>query len=146
MEKPLSKPEYVHLLPDGDYKTRIRRIVMERGLASCMSDTKWRQLCRGINRLSFPPAYQIKRVDSDAPEPLELQHAPAYFGDWARTPEAALGIHIEWVKIAPRYSRPRGRLVASAIDDCSNELLALLKRLQLPFDELGGFIVLYGHR
>ena len=146
MAKSLSKPDFVHLLLDGDYKALIRRLLTERGLASCMNDTKWRGLCRGIITLPFPPAYQIKRIDSDTPEPLELPHAPDYFGDWGRTPEAAFGIHIEWLRIAPRYSRHRGRLIAPAIEDCSSELLALLRQLRLPFDEVNGFIMLYGHR
>lgn len=91
------------------------------------------------------PAYQIKRLDADAPEPLELPYAPAYFGDWARTPEASLGIQVEWMKIAPRYSQHKGMLVSPAVHDCSNELHTLLKRLKLPFVKRDSFIVLYGH-
>lgn len=139
-------PDHVFLLTDAKQKTRIRKIRAERGLASYMNDTKWRELCRGVDTLPFPHAYQIKCVDAHAPEPLELQYAPAYLGDWAGTPEASLGIHIEWMKIAPRYSRHRGRLISPVIEDCSCELLALLMRLRLLFVEQDGFIVLYGYR
>jgi hypothetical protein len=139
-------PGHVHLLADTKRKARIRGLLAKRGLASYMNDTKWRELCRGTDKLPFPPAYQIKCVDSDVPEPLELPYAPAYFGDWARTPEGSFGIHVEWVKVAPRYSRHRGRLISPAIEDCSCELLALLKRLRLLFVERDSFIVLYGHR
>ncbi len=135
----------VYLLTDVTRKRRIREILTERGLASYMNDTKWRKLCRSIDKLPFRPAYQIKCVDGDAPEPCELQHAPTYFGNWAKTPEAGLGIHIEWMKIAPRYSPYRGRSISQAVQDCSSELLALLSRLQLPFVEQDSFIVLYGH-
>lgn len=136
----------VHVLTDAKRKMRIREILTLRGLASYMNDTKWRKLCRGIELLPFPPAYQAKYIDSDTLEPLELEYAPAYFGDWARTPEASLGIHIEWLKIAPRYSRHPGRLISPAIDDCSSELLTLLDRLRLLFVQQDSFIVLYGHR
>ncbi len=84
-----SDPDHVHLLADAKQKTHIRKILTTRGLASYMNDTKCRELCRGIDMLPFPPAYQIKRVDSNAPEPLELPYAPVYFGDWARPPKRA---------------------------------------------------------
>jgi hypothetical protein len=116
-----SDPGHVYVLTDARRKTRIREILTERGLASYMNHTKWRELCQGVDKLPFPPAYQIKCVDSDEPEPLELEYAPEYYGDWASTPEATLGIHIEWMKIAPRYSRYRGRLISPAIQDCSTE-------------------------
>lgn len=138
-------PDHVYLLTDAKQKKRIGEILTERGLASYMNDTKWRELCRGLDKVPFRPAYQVKYVHADAPEPVELQYAPTYFGDWASTPESRLGLHIEWVKIAPRYSRYRGRLVTPLIQDCSSELIAPLTRLRLPFIEQGGFVVLYGH-
>lgn len=70
-------PDHVYVLTDAKQKKRIRNVLAERGLASYMNDTKWRELCRGIGKLPFPPAYQIKRVDADAPEPLELQYPSA---------------------------------------------------------------------
>lgn len=137
---------HVYLLTDPAQKARLRKLLMERGLASYMNDTKWRELCWGIGELAFAPAYQIKCVDRDTPEPSELAYAPAYLGDWARTPEACLGIHVEWLKIAPRYARHGGARATPAIEDCTSALLALLDRLKIVYDEQDGFITLYGHR
>lgn len=139
-------PDHIYLLTDTTEKVRIRRLLAERRLASHMNDTKWRELCRGVRTLPFPPAYQAKYVDSDALVPVALEHAPTYFGDWARTPEASLGMHIEWLKIAPRYSRSSGRLSSPQVDDCSTELIGLLDQLRLLYVEQDGFIILYGHR
>jgi hypothetical protein len=136
---------HVHLISDARQKKHIRDVVKERGLTSYMNDTKWRELCHSIDDLPFRPAYQVKYVHADRPEPLELQHAPNYLGDWASTPEASFGLHIEWVKIAPRYSERRGHLISPVVRDCSSELIALLRKLRLPFVEEDGFVTLYGH-
>ncbi len=146
MVMPMTDPRHVYLLTDAKQKTRIRQILSARGLASYMNDTKWRELCRGVDQLAFPPAFQIKCVDTDVPEPLELPYTPAYHGDWARTPEACLGLHVEWMKIAPSCARHDRGNDTLAADDCTNGLRALLDRLRLVYVELDGFIVLYGHR
>ncbi|QEI06153.1 hypothetical protein FXN63_10120 [Pigmentiphaga aceris] len=110
-----------------------------------MNNTKWRELCVGMRALPFPPAYQSKDVFNDLPCPVNFPHAPDYWGDWACTPEASLGLHIEWLKIAPRFRRNRGRLIAPEILDCAGEVIALLKQVGLPVIEQDGFFVLYGH-
>jgi hypothetical protein len=135
----------VYLLSDDKQKQHVRDVLAQRGLGSYMNDTKWRELCLGMRALVFPPAYQTKSVFEDLPYPVDLPHAPDYLGDWACTPEASLGLHIEWVRIAPRYRRHRGRLIAPEILDCSTELLALLSRLRLPVVEQGGFFTLVAH-
>ena len=135
----------VYLLSDARQKQRVRDILAQRSLGSYMNDTKWRELCLGMRALAFPPAYQSKSVFEDLPCPVNLPHAPDYIGDWACTPEASLGLHIEWLRIAPRYSQHRGRLVAPDIVDCSDEVLALMSRLCLPFVEQDGFFMLLGH-
>ncbi|WP_425350833.1 DUF6678 family protein [Neorhizobium huautlense] len=68
-----------------------------------MNDTKWRALCTAVaEELPFPPPYQVKCVLSDMPHPEALETSPSYFGDWATTPEASMGIFIEWLKIGKR--------------------------------------------
>lgn len=146
MTTAMTEPRHVYLLADAKQKARIRQILSARSLASYMNDTKWRELCWGVDKLAFPPAFQINSLDTDVPEPRELPHTPAYHGDWARTPEACLGMHVEWMKIAPRCLRHDRARAAPAIDDCSIELRALLDRLRLLYIEQDGFIVLYGHR
>ena len=135
----------VYLLSDARQKPRVRDILTQRSLGSYMNDTKWRELCVGMRTLAFPPAYQSKSVFEDLPCPVEFPCAPDYVGDWACTPEASLGLHIEWIRIAPRYRQHRGRLIAPEIRDCSDDVRALLSRISLPVVEQDGFFLLLAH-
>ncbi|QKK16364.1 DUF6678 family protein [Rhizobium indicum] len=110
-----------------------------------MNDSKWRELCAGVEELPFPPAYQLKVLDENEPSPSTIEPAPTYRGDWASTPEAALGVRVEWIKVAPRYQRHVGRLLPPVIDDCSDQLRSLLRRLRIPFVESDEFFTIYGH-
>ncbi|MFN3500997.1 MAG: DUF6678 family protein [Allorhizobium sp.] len=125
---------------------KVRRVIAERGLTSHMNDTKWRELCRAVNdELPFAPPYQVKYLLSETPHPDELEVAPSYHGDWAQTPEAAMGIFIEWLKVSPRVSCPVGQLVEPRVEDCSELFRAMLKRLNIPLQERDGFFMIYGH-
>lgn len=135
----------VYLLRDARQKQRVRDFLAQRSLGSYMNDTKWRGLCLAMRALALPPAYQSKNVFDDLPCPVDLPYAPDYIGDWACTPEASLGLHIEWIKIAPRYRQHRGRLIAPEIVDCSAEVRALLSELRLPVVEQDGFFLLLAH-
>ncbi|WP_439626666.1 DUF6678 family protein [Shinella sp.] len=131
---------------DADEMKKVRRAIKERGLSSHMNDTKWRALCTAIaEELPFPPPYQIKLVLSDVADPQVFEAAPWYNGDWATTPEASMGIFIEWLKVAPRLSVQVGRLLLSRIEDCSDAFRNMLKRLGIPFQERDGFFTIYGH-
>jgi hypothetical protein len=138
---------YYISLDDDHERNRIRRILGEQGLASFMNDTKWRALCESIHQLPFRPAYQVKVLGME-PEP-DLQYAPEHEHNWATDPESMLGLHIEWMKIAPRLKIviQRGHLLDPVIRivDVTSELIALFKKLRLPFVEQDGFIILYGH-
>lgn len=132
--------------PYDDNVEAVRRAIYERGLTSHMNDHKWRALCSAVaERLPFPPPYQWKLVLSDVPHPEVLEFAPDYHGDWATTPEAAMGLSIEWLKVAPRVSVSVGRLLAPRIEDCSIPLRELLTNLRIPFKEADGFFFIYGH-
>lgn len=131
---------------DRDETSKVRRAIAERGITSHMNNTKWRTLCLAINEeLPFPPPYQVKYVLKELPDPEEIETSPWYHGDWATTPEASLGIFVEWLKIAPRVSVSVGQLLAPNVQDCSEALGALLKRLNMPHNEQHGFFFLYGH-
>ena len=110
-----------------------------------MNDTKWRELCACVYDLPFSPAYQVKSLYEDEPTPVTLEATPWYLGDWAKTYEAHLGAHIEWIKVAPRYRRSTGQVIPSAIEDCSDQLRALLARLRIPYTENDGFFTIFGH-
>ena len=123
----------------------LARLLSEKGLASYMNNTKWRKLCEAIKHLPFPPAYQVKTLIEDEPFPEVLETAPTYWGDWGTTPEAALGAHIEWVKVAPKFTRSLGHLVPPVVEDCTEDLRDLLHELRVPFVEEGGFFMIYGY-
>lgn len=128
-----------------DEAAEVRRAIEKRGLTSHMNDTKWRALCTAIaDKLPFPPCYQAKLVLEETPGP-EIEAAPYGWGDWAGTPEASMGIFIEWLKVSPRTQVPIGRLVAPRIDDCSDQFRDILNDLRIPFREEDGFFFIYGH-
>ncbi|WP_421357984.1 DUF6678 family protein [Agrobacterium rosae] len=131
---------------ESDETSKVRCAIAERGMTSHMNNTKWRTLCLAINEeLPFPPPYQVKYVLKERPDPEEIETSPWYHGDWATTPEASLGIFIEWLKVAPRVTTPVGRLLPPHVDDCSDALRNLLRRLRVPFNEEDGFFLIYGH-
>lgn len=131
---------------DEDAKRTIRRAPAERGLSSHMNDAKWRALCLAVaEELPFPPAYQTKLVLSEQLDPEELPLSSTHGGDWARTPEASMGIFIEWLKITLRLSIREGRLLKSRTEDCSDLFRQILIRLRIPFTEEDGFFFIFGH-
>ncbi|MDM9620688.1 DUF6678 family protein [Rhizobium sp. S96] len=131
---------------DAKEIAKVRRVIDERCMSSHMNDTKWRELCTAVSEeLPFPPPYQAKLILSGSADPEELETAPSYYGDWARTPEAAMGIFIEWLKVAPRISVLNRKSSEPRVQDCSEALRDLLKRLKIPFIEKDGFFVIYGH-
>jgi hypothetical protein len=130
---------------EAKIRAELREILESRGLASHMNDTKWRELCAGIDELQFPPAFQRKTLFEDEPYPSNIPLATTYWGDWGKTYEGELGIWIEWIKVAPQYKRHIGMLVSPAIEDCSNELRELLIRVRVPYVEEDGFFKIYGH-
>ena len=123
----------------------IERIVAARALVPCIDDDTWDALCAAIDGLPFPPAYQVKTLQAHTAYPLELAAAPDYHGDWGQTPEAELGTHVEWIRIAPRYRRLAGRLLPPVIDDCSDDLRRVLQALAIEFEEDAGFFVVRGY-
>jgi hypothetical protein len=131
---------------DDDLRTKIHNALTERGLTSHMNDTKWHKLCTAIyEELPFPPCYWHKDVLHDAEEPEDPQSISHSHGDWAITPEASLGLHIEWLKVDPRYARYRAQLIPPIIEDCSAQFRDILIRLNIPFAEEGNLFVIYGH-
>ena len=128
-----------------DIAREIESIVLQRRLVRCVDTAGWNALCAAIDGLPFPPAYQVKTLQAHTAYPLELAAAPDYHGDWGQTPEAELGTHVEWIRIAPRYRRLAGRLLPPVIDDCSDDLRRVLQTLGIGFEEESGFFVVRGY-
>ncbi len=132
-------------LMDADgFSKELREILIDRGLASHMNDTKWDALCAAMNsELPFPPAYQEKLVMENKPFPENVEYISDGYGDWGSTPECLKGLHIEWIRITPRFLR-RGKPEACLLD-CSDQLRLILKKLRIPYVEQDGFFTVYGH-
>ncbi len=125
------------LMDKDGFSKKLRETLSDRGLASHMNDTKWDALCSAMNNeLPFPPSYQEKWVMEDEPFPETL-------GDWGISPESLKGLHVEWIRIIPKYVDDRRP--ETELQDCSEQLRLVLKRLRIPFVEKDGFFTVYGH-
>lgn len=120
-------------------------LLTERGLASHMNNTKWRELCEAVDGLPFAPPYQVKLLRDPEPYPVTFDYAPSYLGDWAKTFEARLDEQVEWIKVAPRYRTNGVRLFDPVINNCSGQFRSILKRLRVPYVEADGLFTIYGH-
>jgi len=131
-------------------KQQIRDIVMRKKLSSVMNDTKWLELQQGIEDLPFPPAYNEKLVqwDNATFSFKDIEKEPAYFGDWSIYWEEGLPIFftIEWLEIRPKHRKDQGRLVPPKIIDETKEVISLLKKLNIPFEEENGTVTIYGYK
>lgn len=113
-------------------KARVLAEVERRGLASFMNRTRWERLCEAVDtELPFPPAFDLQTVLGGR-GPLMSTDAPSFHGDWQALQPY---FHVEWVRVAPRWSRGLGRLVPDEVIDCSDAFRDLLLRLGVPFRE-----------
>lgn len=123
---------------NDDLRTEIHNALTERGLTSHMNDTKWYKLCKAvIEEMAFVPGYEEKYLLSKEPQP--------YLGNWARIPECALGLHIEWIKVYAKKVTHRGQLIEPLIEDHSDQFRDILIRLNIPFTEEEHLFVIHGH-
>ena len=130
-------------------KKEVAEIVSRKNLSSVMNDTKWIELQIAIDSLPFPPSFIMKCVTYDDDYPIGiLSDAPRYLGDWSSYWEEGLApfFNIEWIKVRPRYGKFRGRLIADEILDETNEFIAILEKLSIPYENEEGTILIYGYR
>ncbi|MFD2562867.1 DUF6678 family protein [Aquimarina rubra] len=131
-------------------KKQIKKIVASKKLSSVMNDTKWLELQQGIETLPFPPAYNEKLVQWNEIKFRfsEIENEPAFLGDWSSFWEEGLPIFftIEWLEIRPKHRKNIGRLVPPKILDETTELIQLLNKLNIPFEEEKGTIIIYGYK
>lgn len=121
-------------------KDKVLLIQRERGLYSCMNNTKWNELRYAmLEEMPFPPQYVIKSLLSESCRiEDEILSDSNEFGDWYYFGSTA---DIEWIKIRPRYKR-RGE---SAVD-ASDRLAGLLEKYNIPYERDGAVFTVYGYR
>ena len=131
-------------------KEQVDVVVSNKSLSSVMNDTKWLKLQQGIETLPFPPAYNEKLIQWDRAQ-FSFKNTtkePAYLGDWSSFWEEGLPIFftIEWLEIRPKHRAYQGQLIPPKIRDETEELIQLLYRLNIPFEEESGTIIIYGYK
>ena len=131
-------------------KQHVREIAKRRNLSSVMSDTKWLELQQNIESLLFPPAYNEKLIQWDKASFTfkDFKNPPKYQGDWSSFWEEGLPIFftIEWLEIRGTHQIQQGRLVPPKILDTTEELVQLLNKLNIPFEQERDIITIYGYK
>ena len=131
----------------SDLRDKVRAIVAQRQLTSCMNDTKWNELRTAMTEeMPFPPPCSVKFLTGTEPPEPDLYHT----GDWhyvyAIDGEAFNGAFaVEWIKIIPVLYKHRGRLVPPDITDASAELAEILNNHSIPYEEKSGDYLIYGY-
>jgi hypothetical protein len=78
-----------------DDAIKVRRVATERGLSSCMNDTKWREVCELFRHWSAPPP-RFRIRDLLARE----GHMSEWDRDWYHHPRPYVSIH--WLDVEMR--------------------------------------------
>lgn len=113
-------------------KARVLAEVERRGLASFMNRTRWERLCEAVYaELPFPPAFDLQTVFGERGPPMDMSAVQGW-GSWS---ELEPFFEIEWLRVAPRYSRHVGMLVPDEVVDCSDAFRDLLVQQGVPFRE-----------
>jgi hypothetical protein len=139
---------------DSGYKKqvlKIREIVRQRQLASCMSDSKWIKLLDAMNNLDFPPAFLLKRLQDQIDQSAEQQFTntvPWYFGNWQPFYQEGMPIFktIEYLIVKPMLRQHQGRLIADKIFDQTDQFAILLAQLNVIYEERHRCFKIYGYR
>ena len=140
------------------YKEKVIKAIMEKGMYSCMNNTKWIELKKGVEVLPFEPPFVVKTVYEEENESHKFDKDCSYLGDWGdfegdyidrlgsdmiRIPFYA----VEWMKVRPRYTKHQGRLMPDIIaEDVTEDFLAILKTHNIPYEEENGAFIIYGYR
>jgi hypothetical protein len=141
-----------------EHKEKIMEIISEKGMYSCMNNTKWRELKKGIEALPFEPPYAVKTVNEEENESHKFGKDVSHLGDWGdfegdnidelgsdmiRIPFYA----VEWIKVRPRYTKHQGRLLPEVIvEDITEDFLAILIKHNIPYEEDNGAFIIHGYR
>ena len=138
-------------MPD-QLKEKVQRIVSERGLYSCMNDTKWNKLRDAMrHEIPFQPPYIVKFLfDETAFVETDFQNDVYHTMDWydayAMDGYFHAAVAIEWIKVRPRYLKSRGALLEPEVISAESEFVAILNQHHIPFEECNGVYCIYGYR
>ena len=114
-----------------------------------MNATKWNELRSAMmQEMPFRPPYSVKFLTDDHAEELTENSRPM---DWHYAYSIdGVGFDcsyaIEWLKILPRYTRAKGALLPPEIISGEEELEAVLKKYNIPYEERDGIYCVYGYK
>lgn len=74
-----------------DDAVRVRNVATDRGLASCMNDTKWRELCEAFRHWPKSPRFRIRDLLADE------GYISDWDGEWYYHPLPYVSIH--WLEV-----------------------------------------------
>lgn len=136
-----------HSIPP-EIKARLQAELQRRGLASFVNQTRWRELRTAVETaLPFIPAWEAQHLLSPPQSVRRGLTAVAGGHGWSHEEMPPFPL-VEWVRMIPRNHAAVGGPLRpmQVVEDCSDDLRAVLVRLSIPFleDEEGAFWV-YGY-
>lgn len=129
---------------EQDLRRKVQKVVAQKQLCSIMNNTKWEKLQRAVlNTLPFAPPFQAKYVLDDSLYPQTFENDECYLGDWI---EGLSPFYlVEWIRVRPRYLKPKGILVPPERIDITKEFLEILRNLRIPYKKENNTFYIYGY-
>ena len=129
-------------------KEKVKKIVQQRNLCSYMNDTKWSELRHAmLYEMPFPPPYILKFLFEEEAVGEKYFHQDVnYLGGWEDGFLMHNAFAVEWIKIRPRYLKFRGQLLEPEVIQAESELIKILKKYSIPYEENEGVYCIYGYR
>lgn len=136
-------------------KEKVTAIIIKKRLVSCMNTTKWLKLQNAVQELAFPPAYIIRCVTDQDDNPeinkaiTALEKEPQWWiGNWSNYYNEGMPplFNIEWIKVRPQLSKPRGALIKPEVIDETNTFRTALNCLYIPYEEKESVFTIYGYQ
>ena len=140
-------------------KEEIISQIAGKGLIRVVDETSWSNLVNAvITEMPFQPAFIIKYVthpftikccgDNSAIQGENFVADVSYWGNWngENFPSKEYYYRIEWIKVRPRYLKPRGKLIKPEVIDVSKEFEDILNRYSIPYELRDGTYCIYGYK
>ncbi len=127
-------------------RSRVTEILKTRGLVSVMNSTAWNELRGAITtELPWAPAYQMKSLLCDQPDPVDFDPTPCYYGDWSDPLIWHDTSDIEWMRLSHCCTMHRGQLIAPKIVSLEAELRELLEKINAPRTYFEDSTMIFGY-
>lgn len=117
-------------------KSRVRRVIQQRGLSGAANDSKWAVLLDAMRtREGWTPSYRWKCVDG----PIS-----AWETEWHYHLPFPM-MSVEWFDMGTRQEINCGMLLAPESIDHSPWIVEILKRAKFEYEHVGDMIRIFGY-